>query len=88
MNTGIEIKLSFCWFNIASWFTKPVITINDVERYERKWGTHFFKLQAGEHRIKIFVPNLNINASYELSIKEGAVARLSFFANPLKASIC
>ena len=87
MNTGIEIKLSFCWFNIASWFTKPIMIIDDKDQYQRKWGTHFFELPKGEYKIEIVVPYLNLSKSYKVSIKNGEIVKLSFFANPLKATI-
>jgi len=87
MKTGIEIKLSFVWLNIACWFTKPVITIKDNGRYERKWGTHFFELPAGKYKIEIFVPNLNIAKQYNIIVRENEVTNLSFFANPLKARL-
>ncbi len=52
--TGIEVKVRFFPLGWFLFFFHPTIVVDDAE-HERKWGTHFFKVEPGSHTVRIFI---------------------------------
>lgn len=58
MQKGLSVTL-WClwWWQPLFYLCKPVVEIDGVA-HPCKWGTHFFALPPGWHRIRIFSPYL------------------------------
>lgn len=83
--TGIEVRLSFfplAWF---LFFCTPQVEINGAAQ-RRSWGTHFFPLNPGNHRVRVyfrylFMAECGAN-SIDIQVSGGNVTRVKYYMWP------
>ncbi|MCA8990796.1 MAG: hypothetical protein KDA88_02400 [Planctomycetaceae bacterium] len=83
--TGVEIKL---WFFPLAFFLfacTPRIQI-DGKTYKRYWGTHFFDLAPGRHKVTIYFPYIFMprcgENSVTIELEHDEVVCVSYFMPP------
>ena len=85
-DTGIEVKTEFFPLAWILYLCTPRIEING-KVHTKAWGTHFFPLDPGKYTVRVYFPYLFQSRCGENSIKvrirEGEVARLSYYMPPL-----
>lgn len=83
--TGVEVKTGFCPLAFFLFFCTPRIEI-DGQVYKKRWGTHFFELPPGSHKITVYFRYLFMSRCGENSIPvevaPGAVARVRYNMPP------
>jgi hypothetical protein len=83
--TGIEVKAGFFPLAFLLFMCTPRIEI-DGKVYKKSWGTHFFEVPPGQHRVTvyfgyIFKPRCGENA-VSVNVVGGTVAHVSFYMPP------
>jgi hypothetical protein len=53
----VEVTARFMFMSWILFFIKPSIEV-DGAAYRRKWGTYFFDLAPGRHRVEVSFPYL------------------------------
>lgn len=81
--TGVEVTAKFFFFAFILFFITPNIEV-DGTLYRRKWGTHFFELAPGHHRVEVSFPYLFRKRtganSLEFDLTPGQVRRIRYRA--------
>jgi hypothetical protein len=84
-DTGIEVKLSFFPLAFLLLFCTPRVEING-QAHTCPWGTHFFALPPGAHRIAIYFPYITSSRcgenSVTVNLPENHVRRVNYFMWP------
>jgi hypothetical protein len=83
--TGVEVQTSFFPLAFFFFFCTPRIEI-DGQIYKKYWGSHFFELPLGSHKITIYFPYLGSprcgENSVVIDVAGGTVKRVRFFMPP------
>jgi hypothetical protein len=84
--TGVEVKAGFFPLAFFLFSCTPRIEIDGTPN-EKPWGTHFFPLAPGTHRIRIyfkymFMAECGAN-SIDIQVVDGHVVRVSYYMPPL-----
>jgi hypothetical protein len=85
MKTGIEIKTDFFPLAFILFFCTPVIEINE-KKHTKSWGKHFFDLEQGEYKVKIYFPYLGMAEcganQIIVNIETGQISKVNYYMPP------
>lgn len=83
--TGVEVKAGFFPLAFLLFFCTPRIEI-DGKVYKKSWGTHFFELPPGTHKITVYFAYLFMarcgENSISVNVVRGAVTRVRYNMPP------
>ncbi len=83
--TGVEVKVGFFPLAFFLFACAPRIEI-DGQVHKKNWGTHFFPLPTGKHRVRIyfaylFMPHCGDN-SIDVVVEEGRIRKVKYWMPP------
>ena len=83
--SGVEVKLSFFPLAFLLLACTPRVEI-DGQANKKYWGTHFFPLSAGPHKIRVFFPYIGMPEcganSIDIVVPPGGTVRVGYFMWP------
>ena len=83
--TGIELKLGFFPLAFILFLCRPVVVI-DGFMSERSWGTHFFPIKPGRHKVNVYFEYLFFSQcganTISVMVSEGEVNRIKYYMWP------
>ena len=94
IQTGVEVTAKIAFMQWILLFVKPTIDLDGITS-QQKWGTYFFELAPGRHRLEVSFPYLTSRRaganSVEFDLAAGQIRRflyrspwLVFLKGPLK----